>query len=424
MDVTALLAAGSLGKLPAFVIAGGIGLLIGLERERIPYARAGLRTCALTAMFGTLAALIADMTGNAWVTAVGLLAVAAMIIGAYIDDTESRSAGTTTVIAVLIAYALGVLVYLGETHLAVTLGLGTTALLYFKTEFAGMMQRFERKDLLSVLQFGALSVVILPLLPNAGYGPYAVLNPYRIWLLVVLISGLSLAGFIALRLLGAKRSAVLLGVFGGMVSSTATTLSYARHGRTEHGAPLATLVVLVANLMLPLRLALLAAIIAPKFFVAFAAPVLGAAFLVGGAVTLYVSRGIVTQANLPDVKITNPTEMKAALSFGMLFTTVLLLSAWLRDIAGDKGLYLVALAAGVAEMDAINLSTLQLTARGDVPGLTGMSAIVLALTSNQIAKLVYVLIVGGRKLFRRCLAPLLSTALAAGVVTFALVRAG
>jgi uncharacterized membrane protein (DUF4010 family) len=422
MDFTTLLDASPLGKLPAFIIAGGIGLLIGLERERIPYARAGLRTCALTAMFGALTASIGETTGNAWVAAVGLLAVATMIIGAYIDDTDARSAGTTTVIAVLMAYGLGVLAYLGQPHLAVTLGLGTTALLYFKTEFAGMMQRFHRKDLLSVLQFGALSVVILPLLPNEGYGPYQVLNPYRIWLLVVLISGLSLAGFIALRLLGGKRSAVLLGIFGGMVSTTATTLSYSRYGRTEHSAPLATLVILVANLVLPVRLALLAAIVSPKFFVDLAGPVLGISFLVGSIVTLFVSRGIGAQGDLPDVKITNPTEMKAALSFGMLFATVLLLSAWLRDVAGDKGLYLVALAAGLADLDAINLSTLRLTAREEIASITGITAIVLALASNQGAKLVYIFTVGGRKLFLRCLIPMIATALAAGIATLLFAR--
>jgi uncharacterized membrane protein (DUF4010 family) len=150
--------------------------------------------------------------------------------------------------------------------------------------------------------------------------------------------------------------------------------------------------------------------------------VLGISFLVGSIVTLFVSRGIGAQGDLPDVKITNPTEMKAALSFGMLFATVLLLSAWLRDVAGDKGLYLVALAAGLADLDAINLSTLRLTEREEIAGITAITAIVLALASNQGAKLVYIFTVGGRKLFLRCLIPMIATALAAGIATLLFAR--
>src|SRR5690606_19095386 len=391
---------------------------IGLERERVPNARAGLRTCALTAIFGALAALLGEATQNVWIVPAGLLAVAAMIIAAYVDGDEVPGSGSTTVIAVLVAYGLGVLAYLEETHLAVSLGLGTTALLYFKTEFAGMMQRFERKDLLSVLQFGALSVVVLPLLPNEGYGPYEVLNPYRIWLLVVLISGLSLAGFIALRILGTKRSAIPLGIFGGMVSTTATTLSYARFGREQHSAPLAKLVILVANLVLPARLAVLSAIVAPKFFFSHAGPVLGVSFVVGAIVTWIATRGIETHGDLPSVQTQNPTELKAAFSFGLIFAVVLLLSAWLRDVAGDKGLYLVALAAGITDVDAISLSSMRLVENEEIAGVTAIAAIVLALAANQAAKLTYVLSVGGRELFMRCVGPMAATALAAGAAIF------
>ncbi|MBX6392574.1 MAG: MgtC/SapB family protein [Burkholderiales bacterium] len=419
MDLSAFLDTTHLGKLPAFVIAAGIGLLIGLERERVPNARAGLRTCALTALFGALAALIGDATQSQWVVAAGLLAVAAMIIAAYVDGDEVPGSGSTTVIAVLLAYGLGVLAYLEETHLAVSLGLATTALLYFKTEFAGMMQRFDRKDLLAVLQFGALSVVVLPLLPDEGFGPYGALNPYRIWLLVVLISGLSLAGFIALRLLGSRRSAIPLGIFGGMVSTTATTLSYARFGRDPASAPLAKQVILVANLVLPVRLAVVAAIVAPSFFFSHAAPVLGVSFVVGGIATWFVTRGIVQHGDLPGVRTKNPTELKAAFSFGFLFAVVLLLSAWLRDIAGDKGLYLVALAAGITDIDAIALSSMRMVANAEIGGTTAITAIVLALVSNQAAKLVYVLSAGGRALFNRCVVPMAAPAVAALLAVFA-----
>jgi len=407
-----------LGKLPEFLIAGAIGLLIGLERERKPTAKAGLRTFALTSMFGALMAMIGDRFDSPWPLIAGLALIGAMIIAAYAEESDPEHAGTTTVVALLITYGLGALAYEEERHLAVSLALATTALLSFTTEFAGIMQRLERRDLLSILQFGALSVVILPLLPDEGLGPYQALNPNRIWLMVVLISGLSLAGYLALKLVGGRRSAVLLGVFGGMVSTTATTLSYSRYGRQSEGESLATLVILVANLVMMVRLAVLAAVISFEFFIRYALPVFGCAFLAGAVLTFLATRGLQRgDETLPVPKTSNPTELKAALSFGLIFGLVQLLSAWLRDLAGDKGLYLVAVASGLTDVDAITLSTLNLFQAEHLAAGTTMAVIISAVATNQAMKLGFVLSVGGPKLFKRCVAPMIITAVAAAIAT-------
>ncbi len=207
-----LLQGNGIESLPQFLTSLAIGLLIGLERERNPSAKAGLRTFALVSLFGTLVALLADKGHAPWLIAAGLLAVAGMIIAAYINTpTENNDPGTTTVTALLISFALGVLVWFGYSKLAVMLAITTTVLLYFKPELQGMSQRLTRRDLVSILQFSVLSFVILPILPDQNYGPYEAFNPYQAWMMVVLISGLSLAGYVALRITGRRYGAPLLG---------------------------------------------------------------------------------------------------------------------------------------------------------------------------------------------------------------------
>ena len=219
------LEATGLASLPAFLTSLALGLLIGLERERNPASKAGLRTFALVALLGTLASLIADKTGSTWILAAGLALVGLMMIAAYARDAgEAADPGTTSVAAVCVCYSLGALIWLGYPTLAVMLGVITTMLLYFKPELRGLSQNLTRQDLFSILQFAALSFVILPVLPNQDYGPYNALNPHQIWLMVVLISGISLAGYVALRITGGHHGVLLLGLLGGLVSSTATSM--------------------------------------------------------------------------------------------------------------------------------------------------------------------------------------------------------
>ncbi|MCX8115332.1 MAG: DUF4010 domain-containing protein [Burkholderiaceae bacterium] len=259
-----------------FATSFGIGLLVGIERERNPYAKAGVRTFALIAVLGTLCALLASEANSGWVLAVGLAIVGAAIAGAYFADprTTADDSGTTTVIAALTVFGLGALNYYGEPALAVALGVGMTALLYFKAELEGTAQKLTARDIRSMLQFGAVSLVVLPLLPNEAYGPYGVLNPFNVWLMVVLVSGVSLAGYVAWRLTLARKGLLLTGVLGGLVSSTATTLVYARHARQATHTPAAALVVIVlANATMLARVLLIVTIVAPRAAPTIAVPI-------------------------------------------------------------------------------------------------------------------------------------------------------
>lgn len=404
-----------LGHLPAFVTSLAIGLLIGLERERHAGAKAGLRTFALVALFGALSALLSEQTGSPAALVAGMLIVAAMIITAYATDPAQEEPWTTTIVAMLVCYALAAMVWFDHATTAVMLAIVMTALLYFKAELRGITTRLERRDLISILQFGVLMFVILPILPNQDYGPYGVINPRQVWIIVVLISGVSLAGYVGFRLIGQRYGAPLLGIFGGLVSSTATTLVYARHGR-EHPelAPTATVVILLANLVLLVRLAVLTAFMAPQLLRTLL-PLLGSGLLPGVVSLAYLvwrNRAAREDGPVPDIK--NPTEMRTALVFGAIYAFVLLLAAWLSDIAGAAGLYAVALVSGLTDVDAITLSNVRLFNMGSLASGQVAIAVVLAIIANTLFKLGLVLVAGGRPLFSRCAWTM--AAVAAGLV--------
>lgn len=387
----------------AFAISLGIGLLIGLERERKPDAKAGLRTFALTAMLGCLMAKL-DGDQGWWLSTAGLLMVAVMMIVAQARNWhEDGDPGTTSVIALMACYGLGALVWKDNATLAVMLSIMMTILLYFKGQLRQLSHSLTHKDLLSILQFAVLSLVVLPILPNTNYGPYDALNPHQIWLMVVLISGLSFAGYAALRIIGNRHGAPLLGFFGGLVSSTATTLVFARNARDDSSQnTTATLVILISNLVVTLRLCLVAVVLAPTLLLPLI-HILGTGIVLGIIVGLIRWRSLTNAGDLPLPDVKNPTELGTALSFGLMYGAVLLLSAWLQDIAGSQGLYLMALASGLTDVDAITLSTLRLFNQDMLGGNAAVITIGLAAFANLVFKSGIVFFVGGQQLAKQVL---------------------
>ena len=396
----ALVSDAGLEVLKVFAISLGIGLLMGLERERNPSARAGLRTFGLVALFGSVAAALSDKTHSPWMLAAGLLVIGAMMIAAYLSHPDKTDPGTTTIIAVLLCYGFGAMVWYGYRTFAVMLAIVTTVLLYFKAELRTLSQKLTRRDLISMLQFGVLSLVILPILPNKDVGPYQALNPAQIWWMVVLISGVSLAGYAALRIIGQHHGAPILGVLGGLASSTATTLVFSRHAReSQLVIRLATVVILMANLIVLVRLALYG-LLQPALLPVLAPP-LAAGFALGVGMVLYAWRGLHAEKNLPHLELSNPAEIKTALAFGVAYGVVLVVSAALSDYAGSKGLYAVALVSGLTDVDAITLSSLRLFGLQKLSASEATTAILLAMLANLAFKLGIVATVGGALLTRK-----------------------
>lgn len=402
--------------LQAFATSLGIGLLIGLERERQPDIKAGVRTFALVSLLGCLAALLAQTTGNSWILAAGFISIAAMMITSLATDPlENGDPGTTSVVALLVCYALGAIVWYGNASLAVMLGIITTVLLYFKHQLHDITHRLTPTDILSMLQFGVLSLVILPILPNQNFGPYLALNPQHIWWMVVLISGISLAGYTALRLVGTRHGAIFLGIFGGLISSTATTMIFSRHARQQAMlVPIAGVIVLLATLVVMVRIGFIASLIAPAF-TASLARILGSGLLLGLLAGLWIWRQHRDSTEtLPMPEISNPTEIKTALTFGALYALILVLSAWLKDVAGSGGLYLLAVISGLTDVDAITLSALRLFDSAQLNTHQALTTITLALLSNLVFKSGVIVLLGGWTLARRTWFGML--AVAAGLV--------
>ncbi|MDQ5918529.1 MAG: hypothetical protein QG660_1642 [Pseudomonadota bacterium] len=398
----------------AFLLSLGIGLLMGLERERNPASRAGLRTFGLVTLLGTVCAVLAVRTESPWLIAAGLIVVGAMMISAYHRQPDASDPGTTSVVALLLAFCYGAMVWYGYRTVAVMLAIMTTILLYFKAELQTVSKQLTRRDITSVLQFCVLSLVILPILPDRNFGPYDTLNPYQVWWMVVLISGVSLAGYAALRIVGQRHGAPILGLLGGLASSTATTLVYARHARASTALiQLSLVVILTANLIVLVRLATVAAIVQPGILPTLL-PVLGAGLVAGVAFVTYAWRKMEGSDELPELDLRNPTELATALTFGAVYAVVLLLSAALSDKAGNLGLYVVALVSGLTDVDAITLSTLRLFGQGKLAAEEATTAILLAMLANLAFKFGIVVSVAGSALAKRLITGFL--AVAAGCV--------
>jgi len=390
-------------QIKAIAIAMGIGLLMGLEREQRPSARAGLRTFALVGLFGALNGLLGTLTESVWPVLIGSILVGLMIIAAYMRRPDPLDPGTTTVVALLLCHVLGFMVWSGYHQLAIMIAVGTTVLLYFKATLRGWAATLTPRDWISILQFCVLSLVILPVLPDANYGPFGALNPYQIWLMVVLIAGVSLAGYAALKLVGNRYGAPIVGIFGGLVSSTATTLVYARDAKERPDfSPTAALVILQANLVMVVRVAIVAAVLAPSL-VPLILKVVAPGLLLGLAPLALNWRALNRKDDSPVPDTKNPMELRAALTFGALYGVVLFISAWLAGAVGHKGLYLVALASGLTDVDAITLSSLRLFSLDKLAAQPTVIAAGLAMISNLAFKAGMASFIGGTPLARRVL---------------------
>jgi uncharacterized membrane protein (DUF4010 family) len=245
----------------------------------------------------------------------------------------------------------------------------------------------KRQEQVSVLQFLVVTFIVLPILPDRTFGPYAVLNPHHVWLMVVLIAGIGLASYVALRVAGTRGGTILAGILGGLVSSTATTVLHARRAaespaleRVAFGAvPLANLVPLA-------RIALLAAVVAPAVLPRLA-PALGAALAAGALAWAIGLRRAPAQPGSGEPEIHNPAEMGTALRFAAVYAVVLLAAAWLSDLAGPRGLYAAALASGLVDIDAITLTALNLFGEGRAAAGVASLAVGLAFLANSAFKL-------------------------------------
>lgn len=403
----------------------GLGLLVGLQRERTRPRLAGIRTYALITVLGTLSALLGLHFGG-WVVAAALVGVAAAVAmgNALALRTESGNPGITSEIAILVMFGVGAYLAVGPREVAVAIGATVAIVLHAKPMLHGLAQRMGDRDMHAIMQFALISLIVLPALPDRGFGPWTVLNPHNIWLMVVLVVGISLVGYVAYKALGTGGGLLLAGVLGGLVSSTATTVSAARRAAGAANGPSAShaaaAVILLASTVVYGRLLVEIGAVAPQFLPRAAGPLAvmaGVSAATAAALWLGARRH---GAELPPPS--NPTELRSALVFGGIYAAVLLAAAAARQWIGPQGLFAVALVSGLTDMDAITLSVSRMTA-GTAAGADGLPpldmalawrAIVVAVMSNLLFKGAIAAALGGRALGGR-VAALFGMQVAAGV---------
>lgn len=403
------------------VAALASGLVIGLERgwrarEQAEGSRvAGLRTFALIGLFGGVTGTLGAKLGSAAFVA-GLLAVALLGVVSYRERVRSTgSLSATSTIAALLAYALGTLAATGAPALAIGLAVIVAVLLDLKPTLHRWLTLIEHRELSAGLQMLVLSAVVLPWLPDRGYGPYEALNPYRLWWGVVLVAGLSLAGHLAMRLTGAQRGVLWTGLLGGLASSTATTLELSRRVRSEpHLRDAATAGVLLACGVMFLRMTLIAAVVLPGLGRLLAVP-----FLTSGAVLFALGilrwRGRVPDGPRSQMHLDAPFDLGTALGFGAFLGVMAILSRAAHEELGQAGLYALAAVSGLADVDAILISAARMSAGGSLPLTSAAVVASIAAASNLLTKAAMAWWIGGSDLGRGVGAGYLA-ALAAGAV--------
>jgi uncharacterized membrane protein (DUF4010 family) len=383
----------------------GLGLLVGLQRERAQGIMAGIRTFPLLTLFGVITGAV-GAEGGAWVPAAGVLAVAALLVVAnlgHIRSEEDPDIGLTTEAAVLAMYGVGVALAMGLTAPAVVAGGTVAILLQAKERLHRVVKALSDRDVRVLFQFVLVALVILPILPNRDYGPYEVLNPFEIWLMVVLIVGISVGAWAAYRILGHRRGVALTGLLGGLISSTATTVSYARQARKGHPPDTAAFVVLMASAIVFVRVLLEVAVVTPSALPAVAPSMslmLATLLLMGWLQWRKAREGGPADGDSDAMDREAPSELPAALGFALLYALVLLAVATAREHLGQEAIYAVAFFSGLTDMDAITLSTAQLVRADRLDVDTAWRAILIGGMSNIVFKGGVVMASGGRALWK------------------------
>ncbi|MBI5256340.1 MAG: MgtC/SapB family protein [Burkholderiales bacterium] len=397
-----------------FLIALLIGALIGIEREKKKVADpsqafGGIRTYTLLALLGAASAWLARELGTPWVFAAVLAVVGAAVVASYVlqGRASNETPGLTSEVAALVVCLLGAMVVVGNPTLAVALAVITSALLAYKQPLHGMVQRIGIEDLYAGIKLLIASCIVLPLLPDHTLDRWGAINPYTLWLLVILISGLSLLGYVAVRMLGHSNGTAITGIAGGLVSSTATTLSFARTSAADAAAdaahpapPHASHHALCAGILLSwlvmlLRVGVLVAMLNPALLPSLAVT-LGAMTLANAGFALWhyrASRHDSPRAGPAAVAVRNPFSLSAAIRFGALFALVMLCVKIAQAHAPGFGVYLVSALAGLVDVDAITLS-MAASAQGGELLVQASRAITVAVLANTLVKGAMVLVLG------------------------------
>ena len=402
--------------LERLLVAMLVGFLVGLDRERAEARKdhalfAGVRTFPLIALAGAIPMLLEDRVGPALLVAT-FLAIAAVAVVSYVRTSAHGRIGATTEMAALATFLLGALAGAGQLVVAGAAGVALAVLLVGKPRLEAFSNALTTEEIRAALELAVITVIVLPLLPDRGYGPWQALNLREIWIVVVLVSALSFVGFVAVRVLGAGRGMAITGAVGGLVSSTAITISMAERSHAGAARPAASAAVLASTIMC-VRMAVLAgavdAGILPRLL-----PILAVMALVGGAAAWLVGRGRAGRTPSAEGTLTNPFSLRAALTFAAVYALVTLAVRAAHEHLGPGGIYLVSALSAIVSVDAPTVALAHLGG-----GTTGWSAPAAAIgvvaITNTLVKLGIALVYGEGSFRRRVGAALGAMSLVGGL---------
>jgi uncharacterized membrane protein (DUF4010 family) len=374
-----------------FGAALGLGLLLGLERERKRDAEllfGGVRTFALIALLGAVGAFVEHELNEGWLVLAAFVAVGALVVVSYTTTAARGELGITTEISALLAFIVGALCGWDRVGVASVATVVCLLLLTLKDYLHRLARRVELEDVEATLKFAVISVIILPLLPNEAFGPSPlnVINPYKIWLMVVLIAGLNFLGYVLVKVLGNEHGLLVTGVLGGLVSSTAVTLGFSQRSRQEPAMSSAfVLAIVVSWTIMFLRVVVMVGLVNPALAAVLGLP-LGLMVATGVLVSLALWRRTRSQETGVVTAGANPFEFGEAIKFGLLFGVVTVVAKAAEVYLGETGLYLAGAVAGLTDVDAISLSMANL-ATADTESLkVAARTIIIAVLSNTLVK--------------------------------------
>src|SRR5262245_52916079 len=379
-----------------------IGLLVGLERgwrardEEEHQRVAGLRTFALSGLLGGVTGAISLKSGGLVIGLVCLGYTGAIAAFYWLEAQVDRTLSVTSVVAGMLTFLLGAMAVAGELQPAIAGAVAMTVLLAFREYLHRWLKTITWMEIRAVLILLAMSFLLLPVLPNRTIDPWDALNPYEIWLLAILIAAISFAGYVGVRVFGDRLGGIATAVAGGLASSTATTLAFARLARqSPQSSNLLAAGIAIASLVMMVRVGVVASALNQRLLPLLAPPLAGAALTlaIGAAVLLLGQK----ERKKPKLEIRNPLELSVALKLAALIALILLAAELLRRLFGSLGIWLLAGISGIADVDAVTISLARL-ARGEIDLATGATGILLAVAVNTISKAILSAWAGGRKI--------------------------
>lgn len=381
-------------------IAFGLGLLVGLQREKTDNHMAGVRTFTLISILGVLAGFLSRAYDNPFILPILGLCIAAMLMMANyikIKKFDEADVGQTTEVAALLMFAIGAYLVVGSQLIGVMIGATMAILLYVKEHLHDFIEKLSNKDLSAIMTLAGISLIILPILPNETIGPLDVINPRNIWLMVTLIVGISVVGYFIYKIVGKKAGIISNGILGGLISSTATTVSYARKTKDSKDINrLAVFVITTASVVSMVRVVIEVAVVAPEKLSAVILPIAMQIIImtVICVILFYLINKKESNDEMPEPE--NPAQLKSAIIFGLLYGFILLLVAFTKQQFGNNALYIVSIISGLTDVDAITLSLSQMMKGERLQTDLGWKLILLATISNLVFKGIMAIVIGAK----------------------------